>query len=56
MSLFTMSKLNGLFEFLDSVEIDLLNKDIKEMIDQKYLNWGWNWDFPKVKEVRKRQF
>ena len=34
MALFTMSKLDGFFEFLDSIEIDLLNKDSKEIIDQ----------------------
>ena len=53
MALFTMSKLDGFIEFLDNVEIGLLNKDIKEIINQKYLEWGWNWNLPNSESGKK---
>ena len=55
-ALFRMSKLEGFFDFLDSMESGILDTDTKKVIDHEFSEWGWNWNFPKTENGKKSTF
>jgi len=55
-ALFRMSKLTGFFEFLDNQRIELLDHDTETIINERFQDWGWDWEAPKTRTGKNLAF
>ncbi|MEM9824341.1 MAG: NACHT domain-containing protein, partial [Bacteroidota bacterium] len=52
-ALVQMSRLEGFHRFLDTARFELLNRELKSIVEHQYKEWGWPWDNPETENGKK---